>query len=460
MELSTHSFQDLLVDIVDNRGRTCPTSEKGTPLIATNCIKDDSLYPIYENIRYVSDETLSTWFRGHPQPGDIIFVCKGSPGRVAWTPDPVPFCIAQDMVAIRPDTKIVHPKFLFALLRAKSTKEKILNMHVGTLIPHFKKGDFKNLYLDIPKDLDAQRYIGDIYFRLCERIELNIKLSKTIEAIAQALFKSWFVDFDPVIDNALAGGNPIPEPFQARAERRKQRLHEGQSDLQPMPAELRQLFPDAFVETKELGWVPEGWDVCSLGALVSVKRGGSPRPIHDFMAESGLPWVKISDATASKSRFLKETKGFIKKAGLEKTVFLKKGSLILSNSATPGLPKFLSLDACIHDGWLYFPEKTHLSDLFLYQLFLAIRPALLQQGNGSVFTNLKTDILKNHVIAKPACSIVQLFNSQLIPLHKKIHMLDAEKSTLEDLRDSLLPKLLSGQLRIPDIEALLDEAVA
>lgn len=79
-------FTDVLSGIVDNRGRTAPTADDGTPLIATNCIKDDALYPLFEKVRYVDDETYNSWFRGHPEPGDIVFVCKGSPGRVALVP--------------------------------------------------------------------------------------------------------------------------------------------------------------------------------------------------------------------------------------------------------------------------------------------------------------------------------------------------------------------------------------
>lgn len=79
----TALFTDLLLKIVDNRGRTCPTATHGTPLIATNCVKSDTLYPTYDNVRYVDDETMSDWFRGHPIPGDILFVCKGSPGQVS-----------------------------------------------------------------------------------------------------------------------------------------------------------------------------------------------------------------------------------------------------------------------------------------------------------------------------------------------------------------------------------------
>ena len=138
-------FNSLLEFVVDNRGRTCPTAETGIPLIATNCITNDRLYPSYESVRLVSQETYDTWFRSHPRPGDIISVLKGTPGRACQVRDPIDFCIAQDMVALRADPQKVDPKYLFASIRSQQVQHAISNMHVGTLIPHFKKGDFVRL---------------------------------------------------------------------------------------------------------------------------------------------------------------------------------------------------------------------------------------------------------------------------------------------------------------------------
>jgi type I restriction enzyme S subunit len=180
MQVKESPFTEVLSTIVDNRGRTCPTAESGLPLIATNCIKNDLLYPAFEKVRYVSKETYDNWFRGHPEPGDLIFVTKGSPGRVCVTPDPVSFCIAQDMVALRADPRKVYPRFLFALLRSEAVQAQIGNMHVGTLIPHFKKGDFDKLLLPIP-DKKYQQAIGDIYFELSAKIELNRRMNETLE---------------------------------------------------------------------------------------------------------------------------------------------------------------------------------------------------------------------------------------------------------------------------------------
>ena len=192
-ELAYKPFGQLLSRVIDNRGRTCPTSESGMPLIATNCVKNETLYPVYEKVRFISDDVYENWFRGHPEPGDMIFVTKGTPGRVCWVPEPVGFCIAQDMVAIRANEKEVYPKYLFAALRSKTIQDEIENLHVGSLIPHFKKGDFNDLKIPIP-NAEQQKFIGDFYFTLSLKIDLLHRQNKTLEALAETLFRQWFVE--------------------------------------------------------------------------------------------------------------------------------------------------------------------------------------------------------------------------------------------------------------------------
>jgi type I restriction enzyme S subunit len=211
-------FDSLLTKVVDNRGKTCPTTDHGKPLIATNCVKNGTLYPTFEKVRYVLDETYRNWFRGHPEPGDLIFVTKGSPGQVCLTPDPVPFCIAQDMVAVRADPKKVYPPFLFAALRSDAVQNAISNMHVGTLIPHFKKGDFNKLLIPLP-DTRIQRYAGDLYLLLSKKIDQNRRMNETLEAMARAIFKDWFVDFGPTRAK-MEGRVPTLRPTSGRYSRR------------------------------------------------------------------------------------------------------------------------------------------------------------------------------------------------------------------------------------------------
>ena len=131
MYRSETPITELLSFIVDNRGKTVPTTLSGFPLIATNCIKHNSIYPTFENIRYVEQTIMDTWFRAHPKPNDILFVNKGTPGRVCLVPDPVPFCIAQDMIGFRADEEKIDYQYLFAVLRSEFIQKKIENFHVG-----------------------------------------------------------------------------------------------------------------------------------------------------------------------------------------------------------------------------------------------------------------------------------------------------------------------------------------
>ena len=191
---------ELLDFIVDNRGKTVPTVSQEEAceivLIATNCIRNENLYPVYEKVRYISKETYEKWFRAHPISGDIIFVNKGTPGRICFCPENIDFCIAQDMMAFRVNSSVLYNKYLLAVLRSREMQEQIRITSVGDTIPHFKKEFLKELTIPLPP-MDVQQIIGDYYFKLSEKIELNKKINENLEQQAQALFKAWFVDFEP-----------------------------------------------------------------------------------------------------------------------------------------------------------------------------------------------------------------------------------------------------------------------
>ena len=182
----------LLSFIVDNRGKTVPTAEKGHKLIATNCVTNNTLFPVYEKVRYLSEETYQNWFRAHPLPGDILFVNKGTPGRVCMVPDPVDFCIAQDMIALRADDSKIYNKYLFAVLRSNVIQQQIYNTNVGDVIPHFKKQFMDQLLIPVP-DRKIQEAIGDFYYALSYKAELNKQINDNLQQQAASIFRQRFV---------------------------------------------------------------------------------------------------------------------------------------------------------------------------------------------------------------------------------------------------------------------------
>lgn len=181
----------------------------------------------------------------------------------------------------------------------------------------------------------------------------------------------------------------------------------------------------------------EEWKECKLGDIVEIHRGASPRPIQKFIATSGMPWVKISDATASNSRFINSTKEFIIEDGISKSVIVNPEDLIVSNSATPGLPKIMKIKACIHDGWLYFSNYKNISRDFLYYKFFDIQKHLTNLANGSVFQNLKTDIVKDFTIKLPPLPIQQKIAAILSSLDNKIELNNKINTNLEQQAGAL-----------------------
>lgn len=332
--------------------------------------------------------------------GSVLFSSRAPIGYVAIAKNPI--ATNQGFKSIIPNPEKVDSLFLYYLL--KYNKDNIEAMGSGTTFKEVSGATMKNIEVYLPEDLEEQRRIAGILGSLDDKIELNRRINANLEAQAQALFRSWFVDFEPFRDGP-------------------------------------------FVDS-ELGKIPQGWKVVELQTLVTIKRGGSPRPIQNFLSDSGYNWLKISDATSEQSPYIYDIKEHIKESGLNKTVYIKSGELVLSNSATPGIPKMLGVDSCIHDGWLYFP-KSALSNEFLYLLFKENREKFLSQGNGSVFLNLKTDILKSFKIIIPNnLDELKEFNIILHNIFQEIKYKTEEIKTLSTLRDTLLPKLMAGEIKI------------
>nr|WP_300303733.1 restriction endonuclease subunit S [uncultured Anaerostipes sp.] len=303
-----------------------------------------------------------------------------------------------EYIVFRARPEVADEDYLYYLVCSPLVRESAIKSMVGSSGRQRVQTDVvQNLIIDVP-DLATQKKIGSVLKMFDDRIALNNKINENLQQQAATLFESWFVNYEPW------GGNQ-----------------------------------------------PSGWTNAPLGSFVEIKRGGSPRPIQNFLSDSGLRWLKISDVTSLSSPFVLEIKEHIKEEGLRKTVFLPAGELVLSNSATPGIPKILDVDTCIHDGWLYFP-KSELSKYYLYLFFKHIRKELVSLGNGSVFTNLKTNILKAFPATKADETTLKEFDALVWPLFDAMLNADRENFKLAAMRDTLLPKLMSGEIDVSGIQ--------
>lgn len=179
------------------------------------------------------------------------------------------------------------------------------------------------------------------------------------------------------------------------------------------------------------------WQTKKIGEVVDIRRGSSPRPIHKFLATEGMPWVKIADATSDTSRYIWKTNEFIIEDGVTKSVKVAPETLIVSNSATPGLPKIMKITACVHDGWLVFSNYRGITRDFLYYKFIDIRRTLVNQANGSVFQNLKTDIVKDFDIDIPCIETQKKIVEILSQIDEKIELNNAINNNLEQQAKAL-----------------------
>lgn len=291
----------------------------------------------------------------------------------------------------------VSKRFLYYVLADDLFFDYSMATSKGTKMPRGDKSSI--MQYEVPKfTLEVQEKIAELLGCIDKKIQMNTDINKNLEQQAEALFKAWFLNYVPWN-----------------------------------------------------GSVPNSWIDGKLGDFVDIKRGGSPRPIQKYLSDSGLRWLKISDVTSLQTPFVIDIKDHIIEDGLKKTVFLKEGSLVLSNSATPGIPKILDVDSCIHDGWLYFPESKF-SREYLYLYFKYIRQHLVNLSNGSVFNNLKTDILKNYPTILPDKETLHRFDAVVFPMFLEIQNRTRESHKLAAMRDVLLPKLMSGELDVSDID--------
>ncbi len=397
------------------RGGNESYKSSGISLIRSQNVLDFSFSK--NGLAFIDDSQAKALNNVTVESRDVLLNITGdSVARVCQVPDDLlPARVNQHVAIIRADQKKLSPEFLKYSLLSPPNKNTLLTMAgSGATRNALTKGMIEDFEISIPP-LPEQRAIASILSALDDKIELNLQMNKTLEEMAMALYKHWFVDFGP--------------------------------------------FRDGEFVTSELGEIPKGWEVKRLDDILEIRRGGSPRPIQEFLANEGLPWLKISDATASNSPFLYSTKEYIKVEGLSKTISVKPGSIILSNSATPGLPRLIEFETCIHDGWLHFPKINRYNRYILYLLFLDIKEHLIQQGNGSVFTNLKTDILKAQLINLPPRGIEERFTSEITPWFEQIKLNTEENLTLTTLRDTLLPKLISGEVRVKDAAKSLAEVL-
>lgn len=395
-------IQELVEAIIDNRGKTVPTSENGIPLIATNCIKHSSIFPTFENIRYINQETYDNWFRAHLKPNDILFVNKGTPGRCCIVPNPVNFVAAQDMVGLR-FKKHLNPYYMLAVLRSKEIQNTIENNHVGLVIAHFRKQELVKLKLPILEETIRNK-IGDFYEIISKKIELNNHINAELEAMAKTLYDYWFVQFDFPDANG--------KPYKSSGGKM------------------------VYNETLKRE-IPEGWEVKSLGEIV------------DIFDSARIPLSKI-EREKRKGNYpyygATEIMDYINEYIFDGDyILLAEDGSVMDEKGFPIL-QFIYGKNWVNNHAHVLRGKNVKQNEYIYKLLGMIPVVLIK--TGSIQMKINQNNLLNYKVLFAPNELIEKYCDIAKPIRQTLVNNLQQNQELAKLRDWLLPMLMNGQVTV------------
>lgn len=417
-EWETLSLRGAGVSLIDCDHRTPPAVTSGYPYVAIPQLKAGRLD--LSDARQISDEHYIEWTRkAKPRHNDVILSRRCNPGETAYVPAGLECALGQNLVLLRSAGTKVDPPFLRWLVRSPQWWEQVGNfINVGAVFDSLKCADIPNFVLTIPPFVE-QKAITAVLGALENKIELNRRMNETLEAIARALFQSWFVDFDPVC---------------AKAE-----------DREPpgLASDVADLFPTAFEESA-LGLIPQGWGVGTLGDVAdNFREGVDPSEIDREVAYIGLEhmprksialdeWETADDLVSGK--FVFSTGDIL--FGKLRPYFHKVGVAPVDGVCSTDILVIRPKRASFHAFVL-----GHVSS----ESFVNYADAA-STGTKMPRTNWRD--MANYKVALPPDNILSRFNELVAPMVQRIRANIHQSRTLAELRDTLLPKLLSGEVRV------------
>ncbi|WP_444958931.1 restriction endonuclease subunit S [Microbulbifer sp. ZKSA002] len=453
--------------------------EEAVPVIRGTNLNGDKF--IDEGFVYVSEEKGDQLHRNMAYPGEIVFTQRGTLGQVAIIPRNVKherYVVSQSQMKLKVDDSLADPYYVYSFFRTQKAKAEIENRAIIGGVPHINLGILKAFEIPLPP-LNIQKDIAKKIKDLDKKIELNRQTNQTLEQIAQALFKSWFVDFEPTrakiaanqaaqlrqqgqsdseIVNKIqqdprwssaqaaiiAQGNPEQAAIAA--------LNGGQTFDTLSEAQQNQLqttaalFPDTLVDS-ELGDIPKNWEVKPLSKVIELIGGGTPKKSEASYWNGNIPWFSVKDAPANADVFVIDTELKITELGLKKssTKLLPEGVTIISARGTVGRLALVGTPTAMNQS-CYGVKGTEGFGPYLNYFNLKQAVSTLQQNtHGAVFDTITRVTFDTVFIVDSHEEIKAAFEKVVADSFEKIKTNLFENGILENLRDKLLPKLLSGK---------------
>lgn len=414
-----------------------------------------------DKVSFISKETYErVTTRGLPKKGDVLITTEAPVGEVAPFPEEMVYHITRRIMALRGDEEKIDSSFLLYTLLGMSCQKQLKACTRGSTVPRVLKTDITSLKFPLPP-LSIQKSIGSFLSSVDRKIQLNHQINQTLEQMAQAVFKSWFVNFDPVKAKVAAledGGSEedaLLAAMQAISGKSADKLARFQAEQSEHYAELRataELFPSTM-QASELGKIPEGWQCLALDEIAKYQNGLALQKFRPESENDYLPVVKIAQlrkgfADGEEKASPNINPGCIIDNG--DVVFSWSGSLMVDTwcGGKAALNQHLfKVTSKSYPKWLYYHfTKHHLEE---FQRIAAAKAVTMG--------HIKREHLRSALCAIPDSLIISAAGERLGKMLQKQVEMRLESNTLSELRDTLLPKLLSGELTIPEAEEQVAE---
>lgn len=393
--------------------------------------EDVKRWPLEDAERF-ADYTLA--------PGDVVVAMdrpwiEAGLKYAAIAESELPCLLVQRVARLRAKDTL-DQRFLRYVIGSRAFTNYILGVQTGTAVPHISGAQIKAFRFLCPP-LHQQERIGEILGTLDDSIDLNRRMNKTLEAMAAALFKAWFADFEPVYAKAR-GETP-----------------------RGIASSFADLLPSSFYDS-QLGRVPQGWRVASVGDVVQVVGGSTPSTKEPKYWENGHHyWATPKDLAGLQSPALLETERRITDTGVRQisSGLLPHGTVLLSSRAPIGYLAIAEMPVAINQGFIAMVCRGDVSNHYILHWAQTNMDTIKGRANGTTFQEISKANFRPIQMVVPPRPIMDAFTKQADALHRKlVHNLQ-ESRTLAALRDILLPRLLSGEIRVREAESAVGAAV-
>lgn len=460
-EWRTMTLNQAGVILIDCDHKTPKAVDHGQPYIGIPQLKNGRIS--LEGARLISAEDFSHWRRkALPMPNDVILSRRCNPGETAYVPEGLNIALGQNLVLLRATNENVYPPFLRWLAQGPAWWTQVNNfINVGAVFDSLKCADIPNFLVCLPP-YNEQIKISEILYSLDKRIQINEFINQTIEKMVQALFKSWFIDFEPVkakIAVLEAGGSQEEATLAAMtviSGKNADALKVFERENPEQCAELKataELFPSA-VQESELGEIPAGWSIKPLDEIAVYQNGLALQKFRPENENDFLPVVKIAQLKKGFADSEEKASPNIKPECIidnGDVIFSWSGSLMVDIwcGGKAALNQHLfKVSSTNYPKWIYYKYTTHHLNEF----------QRIAEAKAVTMGHIKREHLSQAKCVIPPSDTISTFTPFFEPLLNRIISNRLECKQFDKIRNNLLPKLLSGEITLPEAEEIAKEA--